>query len=44
MYIKILNYLIDRLEKLRDRLKYPKGISAKEWAAQHKKWREKSYK
>jgi len=44
MYIRILNYLINGLEKLRDRLKYPKGISAKEWAAQHKKWREKSYK
>jgi hypothetical protein len=44
MYIRILNYLIDRLEKLRDRLRYPKGISAKEWVAQHKKWREKTYK
>ena len=44
MYIRILNYLIDRLEKLRDRLRYPKGMSANEWAAQHKKWREKSYK
>ncbi len=37
MYIRILNYLIDRLEKLRDRLKYtPRGISAKEWAATKK--------
>ena len=44
MYIRILNYLINRLEKLRDRLRYPKGMSAKEWAAQHKKWRETSYK
>ena len=44
MYIRILNYLIDRLEKMRDRLRTPKGISSKEWAAQHKKWREKTYK
>jgi hypothetical protein len=44
MYIRILNYLINRLEKLRDRLRYPKGMSAKEWSAQHKKWREKTYK
>jgi hypothetical protein len=46
MYIRILNYLINRLEKVRDKLRNPKakGISAKEWASQHKKWREKSYK
>ncbi len=44
MYIRILNYLINRLEKVRDKLRNPKGTSAKEWASQHKKWREKSYK
>ena len=36
MYIRILNYLINRLEKVRDKLRNPKGISAKEWASQHK--------
>jgi hypothetical protein len=44
MYIRILNYLINRLETMRDKLRNPKGISAKEWASQHKKWREKTYK
>jgi len=47
MYIRILNYLITKLENLRDKARsQPSRISAKEWARQHKEWREKnkSYK
>jgi len=42
--IRFLNFLINKLTVLRDQLRYPKGISAKEWAEQHKKWRDKTYK
>jgi hypothetical protein len=43
MYIKILDYLIDRLINLRDRLRHP-NISSKEWLEQYKKWKNKTYK
>jgi hypothetical protein len=46
MYIRILDYLIDKLEKMREKARTPsnKGISAKEWAKTQKNYRQKSYK
>jgi len=41
--IRFLNFLIEKLTNLRDRLRHP-NISSKEWAEQHKKWRDKTYK
>lgn len=41
--IRFLNFLIDKLTHLRDRLRHP-SISQKEWLEQHKKWRDKTYK
>ena len=42
--IRFLNFLIDKLEKLKDKLKCtPKGITAKEWS-KNKKWRDRTYK
>ena len=46
MYIRILNYLINTLNNLKEKARTPntKGITAKQWAQIQKKAREKLYK